>query len=71
MLSLKKWDFDQSVTEQRASKKSKNMIFDFTLLRSVSKFDRGQPIQILVVFLLFMPLHGYKVQYLHTKMITH
>ena len=39
----KKWDFDQSTTEQRASKKVKNTIFDFTLLRSVSEFDRGQP----------------------------
>ena len=39
----KKWDFDQSTTEQRASKKFPNTIFDFTLLRSVSEFDRGQP----------------------------
>ena len=42
MHSLKKCYFDQSTTEQRASKKSQNMVFDFTLLRSVSKFDRGQ-----------------------------
>ena len=39
----KKWNFDQSITEQRAFKKSKNTIFGFTLLRSVSEFDRGQP----------------------------
>ena len=39
----KKLNFDQSTTEQRASKKSKNTIFDFTLLRTVYEFDRGQP----------------------------
>ena len=39
----KKWDSDQSTTGQRASKKSKILIFDSTLLRSVYEFDRGQP----------------------------
>ena len=39
----KKWDFNESLTVQRTSKKFKITNIDSTLLRSVSDLDRGQP----------------------------